>query len=80
MANRMTLDFERSTITWDTDNQYGTEIVPNLAEKEDEILDVLGYAKFNLTKVFDVINKYLNGLLTEEQACEALEEALGEDD
>lgn len=80
MANRMVLDFERGTITWDTDNQYGTEICPNLAEKEDDILDILGYAKYDMTRAFEVINQYLNGLLTEDQAYKALVEALGADD
>lgn len=73
MANKVTLDFENGMITWDTDTQQGTEHCPDLAEREQAILEAMGYAIWDMTPMVDAVNAFLNGQATEKGLSEQLE-------
>lgn len=58
---KVTLDFEKNMITWDTDNMKGTEYCPELAERKQDILDAMGYSETDISEEIDAINGFLNG-------------------
>lgn len=74
MADKVTLDFETGTITWDTKNQQGTEFCPDLAERKAAILAAMGYEMVDFTPTADAINAYANGELTEDEFFKRLSE------
>lgn len=67
MADRITLDFETNTITWDTDAQKGTELCVSLAKRKPQILAAMGYEPVDLQPVADVVNTYMNGEIDKDE-------------
>ena len=74
MADRVTLDFETCMITWDMDNQKGTEYCPDLAERRDKILAAMGYETMDFSPAVDAINALMNGKITAEEFNKRLDE------
>lgn len=74
MADKLILDFENNEITWDTDVQTGTEIVPDLAKRKIQILEAMGYGSIDLTKEVQAINAHINGEISQEELLAVLEQ------
>ena len=60
MSDKITLDFENNTITFDTENQKGTEYYENLYKLKDDILKILGYERIDMSSTIDFINYIIN--------------------
>lgn len=72
MADKITLDFENNTITWETDAQNGIEYCPDLAEKKPKILAAMGYGPVDLTPAIKIFEALANGQISEEEADQLL--------
>ena len=77
--DRLILDFEKETLTIETDFQQGTEFCSNLKEKKAEIYKLLGYGEANMRPFVDAIEDILNGRATSEEAAEKLAKWLKEE-
>lgn len=67
MTDKVTLDFVRNEITWDTDAQKGTEFYADLAALKPKILSVLGYETVDMRPAVNAINAFINGEIDEEE-------------
>lgn len=74
MADKMTLDFENNIITFDTDNQKGTEYCEGLGEMKAAVLELLGFETYDMTPAISAINQFLNGEMTEEELRKTMDE------
>lgn len=74
MADKITLDFEKNLITFDTDSEKGTEYNSSLSERKEAILKAMGYELVDITKEINAINEFINGEITEEELEKSLEE------
>lgn len=61
MVDRIILDFENNTITWDTENQKGTEICPGLKERKEPILAAMGYEMADFSPIKAAFEAFMNG-------------------
>ena len=73
MADKITLDFENNIITWDMENQQGTEHCPDLYQKKQAILDSMGFQTVNVSPVINALEDYLNGEISIEEMKETFE-------
>lgn len=64
--DKITFDFEKCEIIWDTDGQKGTESVPDLAERKAAILAAAGFESVDLkTAINDMFKELgLDGQIT----------------
>lgn len=74
MADKVTLDFENNTITWDTDSQKGTEFCPDLADRKKAIMDVLGYEPVDFSPAVEAVNDFISGNLSEDEFRKKMDE------
>ena len=72
MADKVTLDFENNTITWDTDAQKGVEYCPELSERKVEILAAMSYKPIDLAPAIKTFEALVNGKISEEEAHQQL--------
>lgn len=77
--NRITLDFENSMVTIETDAQQGTHFHPGLAALQPQILTVLGYEKFNLDPVVTIFENLINGQISRTEAEQQLDKYISEE-
>lgn len=74
MADKMTLDFENNIITFDTDNQKGTEYYEDLKDMKAAVLELLGFETIDMTPTINAINQFLNGEISEEELRKEIDE------
>ena len=65
--DRVTLDFEENTITWESDRQTGTEHCADLRERKAEILAAMGYEQWDASAAISALNAFINGEISEQQ-------------
>lgn len=61
MANKVTLDFEKNEVIWDTDSQKGIEFCPDLAARKPQILAAMGYETVDMSSAVNAVNAFING-------------------
>ena len=74
MADKMTLDFENNIITFETDNQQGTEYCEGLKDMKAAVLELLGYETVDITPAINAINQFLNGEMSEAELRKKMDE------
>lgn len=79
MANKVTLDFEKNKITWDTDVQKGTEFVADLSERRASILAAMGYETVEFSPAISALEDLINLEISEDEFCNRINAFLAED-
>ena len=57
--DKVTFDFDKCEVIWDTDGQKGTESIPDLAERKAAILAAAGYESVDLKNAINCMFKDL---------------------
>lgn len=73
MADKVTLDFEKNMIIWDTDVQKGIEYCPELSTRKSDILMAMGYKKIDFTPAIKIVEAMINGQIGPAEAIQLLE-------
>ena len=60
--DRVTFDFEKNEVIFETDGQQGTEIVPDLQDRKSAIMAAAGYEMIPSGELKDEINKLFQDL------------------
>lgn len=76
MADKVTIDFENEIITWDTDNQKGTESCPGISKRKNDILTAMGYESVDFSPVVNSFNAFINGQITKDELIKLSEKFL----
>lgn len=74
MSDKVTIDFERELVTWETDAQNGTETCPGIAARKSQILAAMGYKSVNITPAVNAFNDLVNGEIDKEEFFKRIEE------
>jgi len=72
--DRITLDFEKNTIEWDTDTQKGAETCEDLKERKPLILAAMGYGEIDITNTVRTAEDFLSGKISREEMTRIFEE------
>lgn len=72
MANKITLDFDKNIIIWDTEHQQGIEHCDDLSERKGAILKAMGYEEVNVSPVIHALEDFLNGEISGEELQETM--------
>lgn len=60
--DRVTFDFEKNEVIFETNGQQGTEIVPDLKDRKTAIMTAAGYEMIPSGELKDEINKLFQDL------------------
>ena len=72
--DRITLDFEKEIIIFDTDSQKGEEHCPGLADKKADVFAAIGYEQIDFRPIVSTIERFFNGEITVEELHDKLVE------
>lgn len=72
--DKVTLDFEKETVTWESDTQNGTEYSPGLANRKNDILAAMGYEIWDASNVLNAVGDFIDCRIDEDSFAQILEE------
>lgn len=78
MSDKVTIDFEKELVTWETDAQNGTETCPGIAARKKQIIAAMGYESVNFTPVVNAFNALGNGEIGKDEFLKRLDDFVSE--
>ena len=67
MPDKVTIDFEKELVTWETNIQKGTDSCPGISTRKNQIIAAMGYASVDFTPVVNAFNDLGNGKINKDE-------------